>query len=159
MMQELRKQCQDFATALLDHTRSSFELEVLLNHDPVGPAFQPGDRMSLSRLKLAIKYRQKRVSVYQISMPQPYYVGPVAHAVCRTFQRPAAFGVNMVRRVAGISAEKYAAPEHGSDSHWTFISAFLALLRPGALLSSRKNTPKAFHQVHMPFCFVFHLSV
>jgi hypothetical protein len=61
-MQELRKQCQDFATALLDHTRSSYELEVLLNHDPTGPAFEHGERMHLNRLKLAIKLRQKKVS-------------------------------------------------------------------------------------------------
>ncbi|KAE8737204.1 hypothetical protein FOCC_FOCC017335, partial [Frankliniella occidentalis] len=59
--QELRKQCQDFATALLDHTRSSYELEVLLNHDPTGPAFEHGERMHLNRLKLAIKLRQKKV--------------------------------------------------------------------------------------------------
>ncbi|KAG8180695.1 hypothetical protein JTE90_006253 [Oedothorax gibbosus] len=58
---ELRKQCQEFATALLDHTRSSYELEVLLNFDPFGPAFQQGDRMLLSRLKLAIKHKQKKV--------------------------------------------------------------------------------------------------
>ncbi|CAL8134700.1 unnamed protein product [Orchesella dallaii] len=57
---ELRKQCQDFATALLDHTRSSYELEVLLNHDPTGPAFEHGERMHLNRLKLAIKFRQKK---------------------------------------------------------------------------------------------------
>ncbi|XP_076676587.1 transient receptor potential cation channel gamma isoform X2 [Andrena cerasifolii] len=58
--QELRRQCQDFATALLDHTRSSYELEVLLNHDPTGPAFEHGERMHLNRLKLAIKFRQKK---------------------------------------------------------------------------------------------------
>lgn len=58
---ELRKQCQDFATALLDHTRSSHELEVLLNHDPTGPAFEHGERMHLNRLKLAVKLRQKKV--------------------------------------------------------------------------------------------------
>ncbi|CAG7729284.1 unnamed protein product [Allacma fusca] len=57
---ELRKQCQDFATALLDHTRGSYELEVLLNHDPTGPAFEHGERMHLNRLKLAIKFRQKK---------------------------------------------------------------------------------------------------
>ncbi|KAH9373836.1 hypothetical protein HPB48_009284 [Haemaphysalis longicornis] len=34
---ELRRKCQDFATALLDHTRTSYELEVLLNYDPTGP--------------------------------------------------------------------------------------------------------------------------
>ncbi|XP_034946902.1 transient receptor potential-gamma protein isoform X2 [Chelonus insularis] len=58
--QELRRQCQDFATALLDHTRSSYELEVLLNHDPTRPAFKHGERMHLNRLKLAIKLRQKK---------------------------------------------------------------------------------------------------
>ena len=34
----------------------------MLNHDPKGPAFEHGDRMSLNRLKLAIKYRQKKVN-------------------------------------------------------------------------------------------------
>ncbi|XP_023336908.1 transient receptor potential-gamma protein [Eurytemora carolleeae] len=56
----LRKQCQNFATALLDHTRSSQELEILLNHDPSGPEYKHGERMHLNRLKLAIKYRQKK---------------------------------------------------------------------------------------------------
>ncbi|CAH0560164.1 unnamed protein product [Brassicogethes aeneus] len=64
--QELRKQCQDFATALLDHTRSSYELEVLLNHDPTGPAFEHGDRMHLNRLKLAIKLRQKKTLFWAV---------------------------------------------------------------------------------------------
>jgi transient receptor potential cation channel subfamily C len=50
----------DFAQALLDHTRSSFELEVLLNHNPTGVAVESGERMHLHRLKLAIKYRQKK---------------------------------------------------------------------------------------------------
>lgn len=63
--QELRKQCQDFATALLDYTRSSNELGVLLNHDPTGPAFEDGERMHLNRLKLAIKLRQKKVTAME----------------------------------------------------------------------------------------------
>eukprot|EP00095_Tigriopus_kingsejongensis_P000849 maker-scaffold1971_size23625-snap-gene-0.2 protein:Tk00849 transcript:maker-scaffold1971_size23625-snap-gene-0.2-mRNA-1 annotation:"transient receptor potential-gamma protein isoform x7" len=57
---ELRNQCQQFATSLLDHTRSSYELEILLNHDPTGPLYQHGERMHLNRLKLAIKFRQKK---------------------------------------------------------------------------------------------------
>ena len=40
---------------------SSYELEILLNHDPNGPVYQHGERMHLNRLKLAIKYRQKKV--------------------------------------------------------------------------------------------------
>ena len=40
IIQALRKQVMNFATALLDHTRSSYELEILLNYDPDGPAYQ-----------------------------------------------------------------------------------------------------------------------
>ncbi|CAA9995354.1 unnamed protein product [Nesidiocoris tenuis] len=59
---EMRKQVQEFATSLLDHARTSNELEVMLNYDPnAGPleVWQPGDRQTLERLKLAIKYKQK----------------------------------------------------------------------------------------------------
>ncbi|XP_076367318.1 transient receptor potential-gamma protein-like [Tachypleus tridentatus] len=58
--QELYRQCQNFATALLDHTRSTYELEVILNYDVSRPAFNHGDRMHLSRLKLAIRNKQKK---------------------------------------------------------------------------------------------------
>lgn len=56
----MRKQCQDFATALLDHTRTSHELAIILNYDPTGPNYEQGDRMHLNRLKLAIKLKQKK---------------------------------------------------------------------------------------------------
>ncbi|XP_014679296.1 PREDICTED: transient receptor potential-gamma protein-like, partial [Priapulus caudatus] len=65
--EELTKKCQDFATALLDQTRTSQELEVILNHETgAQPTGEPGEviptaeRMTLSRLKLAIKYKQKQ---------------------------------------------------------------------------------------------------
>ncbi|KAK2704154.1 transient receptor potential-gamma protein-like isoform X2 [Artemia franciscana] len=58
--QELRRRCQDFATALLDHTRGSSELEVMLNHEAGCPSYEHGERMHLKRLKLAIRYRQKK---------------------------------------------------------------------------------------------------
>ncbi|XP_055386618.1 transient receptor potential-gamma protein-like isoform X2 [Condylostylus longicornis] len=57
---ELRKQCQDFATALLYHTRSSTELEILLNQDAAASLYNSGEKHHLSRLKLAIKLRQKK---------------------------------------------------------------------------------------------------
>ena len=68
----LAKQCQTFATALLDQTRGSNELETILNHDTNGPVASNGtgpgqgvetvEKMNLARLKLAIKYKQKKVS-------------------------------------------------------------------------------------------------
>nr|XP_042899928.1 transient receptor potential protein-like [Parasteatoda tepidariorum] len=56
---ELRKKCEQYATALLDHTRTSYELEVMLNYDPHGPLCEKGERMKLERLKLAIISKQK----------------------------------------------------------------------------------------------------
>ena len=53
--------CQDFATSLLDHARTSFELEVVLNYSTDSDPWMPGDRHTLDRLKLAIKYKQKKV--------------------------------------------------------------------------------------------------
>ncbi|XP_076315977.1 transient receptor potential protein-like isoform X2 [Tachypleus tridentatus] len=58
---ELRQRCQEFATSLLDHARTSSELEIILNYDPSGPAFQTGERMKLERLKVAVNYKQKTV--------------------------------------------------------------------------------------------------
>lgn len=52
----------EFATSLLDHARTSNELECMLNfsaeEDDV--PWEPGERQSLDRLKLAIKYQQKK---------------------------------------------------------------------------------------------------
>ncbi|XP_034937713.1 transient receptor potential protein [Chelonus insularis] len=56
---ELKEQCQEFATTLLDHARSSQELEIILNYNPTGDNWEPGERQTLDRLKLAIKYKQK----------------------------------------------------------------------------------------------------
>lgn len=58
--QELRRQCQAFATALLDHTRTTHELDVLLNYDPTGDASDSHGKMNLSRLKFAIRCNQKK---------------------------------------------------------------------------------------------------
>ncbi|XP_071877482.1 transient receptor potential [Bombus fervidus] len=57
---EMREQTQNFATALLDHARTSLELEVMLNYNPHGENWEPGERQTLDRLKLAIKYKQKQ---------------------------------------------------------------------------------------------------
>ncbi len=63
-MQQLRDQCQTFATALLDHVRTSHELETLLNYsNDTDDIWEPGERQTLDRLKLAIKYNQKDVSI------------------------------------------------------------------------------------------------
>ncbi|KAI5741506.1 hypothetical protein M8J76_014316 [Diaphorina citri] len=56
---ELRKQCQQFAVDLLQQSRSTQELLTVLNHDPETP-YEEGEPMKLTRLELAIDYKQKR---------------------------------------------------------------------------------------------------
>lgn len=55
----LSKSAQDFAVALLDQTRGSKELEIILNYNSSGIS-NDGDRANLDRLRLAIKYKQKK---------------------------------------------------------------------------------------------------
>lgn len=55
---------QEFSTALLDHARTSHELEIMLNFngsDVDDEYWEPGERQTLERLKLAIRYKQKKV--------------------------------------------------------------------------------------------------
>ena len=56
---EMRKQVQEFATSLLDHARTSYELEIMLNYDIAGEIWDPGETQTLERLKLALKCKQK----------------------------------------------------------------------------------------------------
>ncbi|XP_075234262.1 transient-receptor-potential-like protein isoform X1 [Lycorma delicatula] len=57
---ELRRQCQKFAVDLLDQSRSSQELAIILNHDPDNPSVEEDEHMKLTRLELAINYKQKK---------------------------------------------------------------------------------------------------
>lgn len=60
--QEMRQAVQEFAKSLLDHSRTSTELEIMLNFDanPGADVWEPGDHQTLDRLKLAIDYKQKQ---------------------------------------------------------------------------------------------------
>ncbi|XP_041357124.1 short transient receptor potential channel 4-like [Gigantopelta aegis] len=60
--EKLAQKCQDFAVDLLEQTRGSRELQIILNHDTsAAVANEKGaEKTKLSRLKLAIKYKQKK---------------------------------------------------------------------------------------------------
>lgn len=60
----MRSSIQVFSTSLLDHVRTSAELDIILNYDPDPnkEPWEPGDPPTLTRLKLAIKYKLKSVS-------------------------------------------------------------------------------------------------
>ncbi|XP_038218984.1 transient-receptor-potential-like protein isoform X2 [Zerene cesonia] len=57
---ELRRQVQRFAVDLLDQSRSSQELAIMLNYDPEEPPFEEGEPMKLARLELAVNFKQKK---------------------------------------------------------------------------------------------------
>ncbi|XP_030056265.1 short transient receptor potential channel 4 [Microcaecilia unicolor] len=57
--EELSQQCKQFAKDLLDQTRSSRELEIILNYRDDTSLLEEQNGNDLARLKLAIKYRQK----------------------------------------------------------------------------------------------------
>lgn len=59
--EELAEGCREFAKQLLDQTRGSNELGTILNRDHTHPT----GSVPLSRLRLAIKYKQKTVSTDQ----------------------------------------------------------------------------------------------
>lgn len=60
--EELSHQCKQFAKDLLDQTRSSRELEMILNYKDDANLLDEEGNNDLARLKLAIKYHQKEVS-------------------------------------------------------------------------------------------------
>ncbi|XP_037567454.2 transient-receptor-potential-like protein [Dermacentor silvarum] len=57
---KLQRQCQDFATSLLDHIRTSAELACIMNHRAKAKEDEEEDNMSLARLELAIEHQQKK---------------------------------------------------------------------------------------------------
>ncbi|XP_076607136.1 short transient receptor potential channel 4-like isoform X2 [Chaetodon auriga] len=57
--EELSQQCKQFAKDLLDQTRSSRELEMILNYRDDTNLLDEDGNNDLARLKLAIKYHQK----------------------------------------------------------------------------------------------------
>uniref|UniRef100_A0A4W5LG05 Transient receptor potential cation channel, subfamily C, member 4a n=1 Tax=Hucho hucho TaxID=62062 RepID=A0A4W5LG05_9TELE len=70
--EELSQQCKQFAKDLLDQTRSSRELELILNYrDDINPLLDENTN-DLARLKLAIKYRQKEVRYNQCFLVKMY---------------------------------------------------------------------------------------
>lgn len=58
---ELSRMCKQFAKDLLDQTRSSKELEIILNYRDDSNPLLDENTNDLARLKLAIKYSQKEV--------------------------------------------------------------------------------------------------
>lgn len=70
----LSMQCKDFVVGLLDLCRNTEEVKAVLNGDT--DACQNSDtfcRQNFYRLKLAIKYEVKKVSVEMINVLSPFF--------------------------------------------------------------------------------------
>ena len=60
----LSEQCQEYASALVNETRTTEELRIILNYDHQNPHENININMeknTLSRLKLAVRFKQKKV--------------------------------------------------------------------------------------------------
>lgn len=82
--EELSHTCKQFAKDLLDQTRSSRELEIILNYrDGINPLLDENGN-DLARLKLAIKYCQKEVSSLLLWYPH-CQIGLQQHSTTTVF--------------------------------------------------------------------------
>lgn len=82
--EELSQQCKQFAKDLLDQTRSSRELELILNFRDDMNLLEDEGNNDLARLKLAIKYHQKEVSF--VLFRRQHLTTRTLKAICNYFK-------------------------------------------------------------------------
>lgn len=149
----MRQNVQEFATSLLDHTRTSHELEVMLNYNPL-PGFdvwEPGDRQSLERLKLAISYKQKQVrfisELQLISIKTDFFI----RTVCSPSKCTTIACIAMVRWIARFSTQKYDRSIDSSGSSWLYVSRVQYDLYIRTKFGKGKIHEKTVRQIHHSF--------
>lgn len=158
----MRQNVLEFATSLLDHTRTSHELEVMLNYNPL-PGFEvwePGDRQSLERLKLAISYKQKqvrfthldavRLAIDSIHKHNHFWCWR-SNVVCGSSQCPTVAGLAMVRRIARLSSQKYVGPIDSSGPAGLHVSRVQHDLHICTEFGEGKIHEKTVRQIHHSF--------
>ncbi|XP_059678352.1 short transient receptor potential channel 1 isoform X5 [Cinclus cinclus] len=129
--EELAQQCKTFAKDLLAQARNSRELEVILNHtssdEHVDKRGLLEERMNLSRLKLAIKYNQKEISMGQMLQDFGKFLGMFllvlfSFTIGLTQLYDKGFTVNEEKDCAGIFCE-----QQSNDTFHSFIGTCFAL--------------------------------
>lgn len=138
----MRKNTQEFATSLLDHARTSNELEIMLNFNPTGENWEPGERQTLERLKLAIKYKQKQARFTLNAHFELWLILLVT--VRRSSQRPTASGQDLVRGFAWFSPERDGRTVYAGRSAGVDVPVLLLRVHDGAQLGARKVHEKTF---------------
>ena len=102
--EQLAQQCQDYSAALLAETRSSKELEIILNYDSENPPVltETSEKMTLARLKLAIRYKQKKVNDLNETEHDHFFLLRMFE-VCVTFTLSTITRLSVVRRPSWLS--------------------------------------------------------
>lgn len=76
-----------------------------------------------------------------------------------TFQRAAAPGIDMVRRTARFSQEKYGTTSTRNCQDRDLVSILFYCLHNRSAFRYRTNNEKTVYQVYLPFCFVLYISL
>lgn len=150
----MRQNVQAFAAALLDHSRTSRELDIILNHNPDGEAWEPGERRSLERLKLAIKYGQKGVSANSFRVKTHQTQNYTRFPVCCPSERAAVVGGDLVRRLARIPAQRHGPAAHGGGKTGRHVSCVQLVLYASAKFRKRPVCDQAIREIHQPLIFL-----
>lgn len=148
----MRLQCQEFATSLLDHARTSHELEIMLNFNgsEVDEYWEPGERQTLERLKLAIRYKQKKVRHSLESAILSSHIKPFS-PVRGPSECPTIVGCHLVRRAARIPSQRNGGPDNASGPIRHDVSGVQHDLHDCTVIGSGKVYEETVRQVHLPF--------
>lgn len=152
---DLRRQCQKFAVDLLDQSRSSRELAIILNHDPNAPPYEDGDHMQLGLLELAINYKQKKVYISLNFKSTSLSQFVLFALVCSASQHPTIVGRSLVRRRSWLSSQKAVGKTLDHHKGCPILSALLSGLHDRSVQQVERHPQKAFHEISRPRIFVF----
>lgn len=160
----MREQTQIFSQSLLDHARTSLELEIMLNYDPTGDNWEPGERQTLDRLKLAIKYKQKQVRqfsmILKLLIRYNIFDETTFHLFLFLFdflppvrgssKRSTITSCYLVRRFTWLSKEKYDRTVHRGREARSDVPGVQYHLHDLADVSHGPVHEETFRQVHLP---------
>lgn len=157
----MRELTQLFATSLLDHARTSYELEVMLNYNPeTADNWEPGERQTLDRLKLAIKYKQKQVKLFMQNRENEesrnqrvFFPTRISFflTVRGSSKRPTIASSNLVRRSAWFPKVEHGWATNGSGKTRRHVPGLQFDLHALADLENGSFHEEAFRQIHLSF--------
>ena len=152
----LREQVQSFATSLLDHARSSYELEVMLNYNNEETVWSPGLHQTLERLKLAIKCKQKSFVAHpkvQQMLSSIWYEG------VPSFRRVHILHQSFIILKLCILYPYYCIMYMLAPHSQTGTGGTENIFPKMKIIFSRRDHQESFHQVHLSFIQLYFLPL